>query len=1131
LTVLIAPVALGQTPTGSISGTITDPSKAVLPGAQITITEKATGKTVSLVSNDLGQYSVSLLLPGIYSVKVELPAFATEVLDNLVVSAGQVANGSVQLQVGRPEQTVEVIASSVQVDTVRQTVDTIINAAQISQLPLNGRNFLDLAALAPGVIIRDGESIDPTKATAYRTVGMLGRSGTGTRVQIDGIDVTDETVGTTTANISAEAVQEFQLSQSSLDLSTSLTSSGAVSIITKSGGNDIHGGAFYQFRNQDMGARLNFNPNVEPFHRHQAGYSVGGPFFKDKLFWSSTGERTWQESVNVLDVPEFPQLTTTTGFPVDIRLAHERLDWNVSPAVRLLYSFSHDQNLATGGNGASPFQNVDWTNVHTVGLDISKPHWTNSYRFGYVNFNNRIESQELKLKFPRTSFGLPYFLGVGPFGLGPNGLAPQATYQDNYQNKWDGSYVWRQHTFRYGIEVNRIILGGFANFAGPLSIGGTYDASTIEQVRKRGGNLQDPLEYPLEGFSTGPNSGFFTIAPAHNLPYGGKYNTRFAWYAGDSWKARRNLTFNFGTRWEYDSGYFNDESKIKRPAILDVWIKGASNTPKFPKNKFGPSFGFAWDPTSQGKMSIRGGAYLAYEMNIFNNLLFDQYQLIPPGIGPDSYDISSVTGPDGTPINIDGKHPDGNYEDLIGQPIRNVVDYIGQIHVALNNAYTNYKFNPSGKSLFEITNGGGALFGGMVPGDQFKIPYALQFNIGFQRELRPGTVLTVDYVRNHGIGLPFFLKDFERRRAASTLNVAAARARVNSVLGGLTVDQWLAANPTRTISAFGLISDSIYQGITPNAATPINFTRARFMAPGGFTLYQGLLVQLRGDLRHWGPITGGGYTVGYALSRSQVSAGVNRAEFLAGPLDNDNPNNHDTFGPNGLDRTSNLRIGSRLEVLGGIHLSSIWAFQTAPPITLTVPNLGGAISGTQGFFGTDINGDGGAGTTPRGDILPGMRLGQYGRSVKSFSELNKIIQAFNANYAGKLTPHGQALVAAGLFTEAQLRKLGAVIPTIPLIPEGNPNPFHNLFFTDLRISRPINVDKNHETWKLEPFFDVFNLFNHAPVGTYGGLTGRFGALNFDYQNAPAGRKATDLDEARGRITNTRLLQLGFRVHW
>src|SRR5207245_10437256 len=126
-------------------------------------------------------------------------------------------------------------------------------------LPLFSRNFLDMAALAPGVVIRDGGAIDPTKTFAYRTVGVNGRSGTGTRVQIDGIDVTDETVGTTTANISDEAVGEFQLTRSSLDISTSLTSSGAINVITKSGSNAFHGSWFYDYFNQDMGGRINYD--------------------------------------------------------------------------------------------------------------------------------------------------------------------------------------------------------------------------------------------------------------------------------------------------------------------------------------------------------------------------------------------------------------------------------------------------------------------------------------------------------------------------------------------------------------------------------------------------------------------------------------------------------------------------------------------------------------------------------------------------------------------------------------------------------------------------------------------------------------------------------------------------------
>ncbi len=1121
LVVLLLPAASrAQAPTGAIEGTVSDPSGAVIPGATVTITEQSTGRAISLTTNEAGRYSVRNLLPGLYTIKVGSAGFSSKAIEKVTVNSGAVVNGNVTLEIGQPEQVVQVTSQAVTVDTTRQTVDSVITEKEIKNIPLFSRNFLDLAALAPGVVIRDGGSIDPTKEFAYRTVGVNGRSGTGTRVQIDGIDVTDETVGTTTANVSADSVHEFQLTRSSLDISTSLTSSGAINIISKSGGNQLHGTGFWDYYNQDMGARLDYNTESEPFRRKRTGGSVGGPFIKDKLFWFGNWERTFQTAQSIYTAPEFPQLNVSQDFPVGIQYAKGRMDWNVSPALRLFYSIQHDWNKATGGSAPSPFQNVDWTNTHTVALDLSRSRMTHSYRFGYVNFNNRIESQELNVKFPRTPQGIPYYLGVGRFQAGPNSLAPQQTYQDNFQNSYDGSLVYGKHILRYGLNITHISLGGFANFAGPLSVGGTFDADTIAAVRARGGNVQDPLEYPFESFSTGPNSGFFTVAPGHNLPHGFHPNTRYAWYAGDTYKMNRRLTLNFGVRWQFDNGYFNNNRSVPRDPVLETWIKGASKFPEMPKDLFSPSFGFAYDPTGSGKTVIRGGFYKGYEMNIFNNILFDEFAMLPPGIGPDSYDNTHVTGPDGTPINVDGKHPDGNYSDLEGQPLKNVIGLIGQVHQALQAAYSNFKFDPSkGPSLFRISQGN--TFGGNVPGDQFKIPYALQFNLGFQRELKPGTVLTVDYIHNHAVGLPFFLVDYERRRDAGTLNVAAARARVNTVLGGKTVDQWIADNPTRTISAFGLISDSSYQGLTPD------FLRARFLT-GGFTRYRGLQLSLRGSRGSLGFLKDLFYSVSYALGRGESAGAVSRVEFLAGPIDNRAWNRKETFGPNNLDFTSSLSVASLLTVPGGFRLNSSWRFRTAGALNLTVPNLGGAISGTQGFFGTDLNGDGGTGTTPRGDLLPGVNAGQFGRAVKNFKDLNQIIQAFNQNFAGKLTPHGQALVSAGIFTEAQLRSLGAVIRTIPLVPENNPDPWHNLFVTNLRLDRPIKP-RFREGLMIIPFADFINLFNHAPAGLYGGLAGRFGALNFDYANAAAGSRASDLDLQRHRMTDTRKIQIGVRV--
>ena len=141
------------------------------------------------------------------------------------------------------------------VNTEQATVQGVLQHEQIENLPINGRNFLDLAQLEPGVQIQDGGNFDPTK-NGFSSISFGGRFGRTARIEVDGIDISDETVGTTTQNLPASAIQEFQVSQSSLDLSTELTSSGAVNVVTKSGTNKWHGQAFYLFRDHTLAAKI-----------------------------------------------------------------------------------------------------------------------------------------------------------------------------------------------------------------------------------------------------------------------------------------------------------------------------------------------------------------------------------------------------------------------------------------------------------------------------------------------------------------------------------------------------------------------------------------------------------------------------------------------------------------------------------------------------------------------------------------------------------------------------------------------------------------------------------------------------------------------------------------------------------
>ncbi|MFY9977569.1 MAG: carboxypeptidase regulatory-like domain-containing protein, partial [Candidatus Sulfotelmatobacter sp.] len=245
--VLCAGAAFAQTTisTGSIQGSVTDPSGAVVPGAKISISNKATGRVITVKSTTAGAYTSGALTPGDYMLKVEAPGFKTTELA-VTVQVGVTSPGNVKLQLGENTQVVEVQSSSVEVNTQQATVQGVLTQEQIENLPINGRNFLDLAQLEPGVQIQDGGNFDPTK-NGFSSISFGGRFGRTARIEVDGLDISDETVGTTTQNVPMGAIQEFQIQQSSLDLSTELTSSGSVNVTTKSGTNHVHGEGYYYF--------------------------------------------------------------------------------------------------------------------------------------------------------------------------------------------------------------------------------------------------------------------------------------------------------------------------------------------------------------------------------------------------------------------------------------------------------------------------------------------------------------------------------------------------------------------------------------------------------------------------------------------------------------------------------------------------------------------------------------------------------------------------------------------------------------------------------------------------------------------------------------------------------------------
>src|SRR6202050_2239356 len=243
--------AQSTTATGNIQGTLTDPSGAVVEGAKVTITNKDTGQSNTVTTSSAGAYNSGTLVPGNYSVRAEAAGFKT-VEQGVIVKVGVVSGVNFSLQVGSTTTVVEVAEQSVAVNTEQPSVQGVLNRAQ----------------LEPGVQIQDGADFDPTKV-GFSSISVGGRFGRTARIEVDGVDVSDETVGTTTENIPASAIDEFQISQSTLDLSNELTSSGAVNVTTRSGTNNYHGEGFALFRDSDFSAALPGPPS--PYQRNQDG--------------------------------------------------------------------------------------------------------------------------------------------------------------------------------------------------------------------------------------------------------------------------------------------------------------------------------------------------------------------------------------------------------------------------------------------------------------------------------------------------------------------------------------------------------------------------------------------------------------------------------------------------------------------------------------------------------------------------------------------------------------------------------------------------------------------------------------------------------------------------------------------
>jgi len=1119
--------------TGSIVGTVTDPSGAVLSGAKVSITNTATNQTIETTSNSAGAYNSGALGPGTYKVQVTQKGFNT-VSTTTMVLVGNTATVNARMTLGQETTTIEVQASSIQVNTEQATVQGVLNSTQIENLPVNGRNFLDLAQLEPGVQIQDGQNFDPTKA-GYSSISFGGRFGRTARINVDGVDVSDETVGTTTADIPASAIDEFQLSQSSLDLSQDLTSSGAVNVTTKSGTNALHGEGFYYIRDHSLAAN---SPNGidDYFQRHQYGGKFGGPIIKNKLFFFMDAERTKQDSfAGVVLGGNFSGFSGGFGQPFRETNVLGKLDYDLGNGAKAFYRYSyfHNSLFATFGLGYSVYDNTDFTRQHVVGLDFSQGTFSHSIRFSYLKFQNQIVDATVgNNALPLCCTGLE--LSSGTFFVGPNLLAPQSTPQSNHQIKYDGSKVIHNHTLRYGASFNRIQGGGFADFYGtaprvswsgsaaPAFAAASWSAGIgCTQAGPAaggdgscfGGGVNNPLNYPVQRLRVGNGQGFNTELPALGFPAGGLGpDNRLGLYVGDAWKLKPNFTINIGLRYDRDTG--RTDSDLPADPNINAAFPGAGNRVKQANLNFAPQIGIAWDPKSNGKTVIRAGVGMFYENVIYNNVLFDRPLRLQNGAF--NQVTSACLAGTAQPVPVAGGFITPTSPNLCGNiPVGSEIPQIMSFwqQVLAGNPFSLQNHNPNYIGDF-LGAGVGSNASVALFDPNYKTPVSVQMNVGIQREIRHGMVFSADYLRNVETRTLLGI-DINHSGSVQNFNSGAAAAAINDTnasfgcgTGSAGVDCAIAAGASiADYAGFGLSNEADIAGVGCNQSVanlgigrPCAFggknpDQASFflLKPIGRSVYNALQMKLSQNVAN--PVRGvksANFQVSYSFSNFSNSGGAQLTgtsgdsdqDFVLQGADYDKPGRY--YGPALLDRTHQISFGGYADVPGGFRLGLIAHFYSPLSSAIVAPVSGGAGE----IFLSDFTGDG---TT--GDPLPGTHFGQFDRGTNAQGLIN-LVNKYDSTVAGQPTPAGQALVGANLMTLQQLQALGGVAQQIAA-PPSNQVDFTWLKVVDLKLAWRHTFK---ERFTIEPSIGFYNVFNFAnfnlPPNTMSGiLDGQGSSIN------------------------------------
>ncbi|HEX4039151.1 MAG TPA: carboxypeptidase-like regulatory domain-containing protein [Acidobacteriaceae bacterium] len=680
---LLAQAAFAQVNTATLSGVVQDPAGRVVPDARMVLDRLDTGAQRFTVTDAQGHYVAAELEPGTWAVEAEKAGFATEVRQPIALAVGGSVVVNFSLRVGSVTEKVLVTAAPPLVNTTESSMGYVVGRQQIQDLPLNGRNYTQLTLLVPGVVNVTTFGGNSFFGLTQRIAVAGARPSSGGVYLLDGTNVMSffndnaGNAGLGTA-LGVDAIQEFKVETNTFSPEYARSGASVINAISRSGTNDLHGSAYEFIRNSAVDARNYFDgSSIPPFRRNQFGISLGGPILRDRAFYfvnyeglrqalgetelggsptmaarqgnlpsgSVTVSPAIQGLLNLFPLPNGPDLGGGVGL-LSMTATQDISENYVSARVDQQFS-SRDHLLARAtvdnGNLLEPFpiqgtyipfaQGVAGRNRYLTLQETRtiSPLTVNTLRLSFNRSNsygNTVAQSPALDLIPGVTGRAPGAVTIGGVGyVGPNPIIPYYLILNTWELGDDLSAVRGRHFVKAGFEWQKMQ----DPYRADLYSGGSLTFNT----------LQD----------------FLTANPyTFVVPLPGKLYTERLWnqnvagfYATDSWRAAKTLTFNLGARYEFitnpteSHGFFSallspgDTTLAQEP---HVFVKN----PSLPD--LAPRVGFAWDVSGDGKTSVRGGVGLFFQEYMPRD--YAEYGFNPPqtviGIGVDpGFPISAAS--------------------------------------------------------------------------------------------------------------------------------------------------------------------------------------------------------------------------------------------------------------------------------------------------------------------------------------------------------------------------------------------------------------------------------------------------------------------------------------------------------